>query len=236
MIEPLRTELSVERGTTTDGVITLTNERDVPVRMQVTFRDLSNYEGVPPEWIRIDTNIVELDPAESVAIPYTVRVPEQAVGEFRGRLAFEEPRDPSSAAITIGTRISVPIYVTIAGTEQFDIRIAALRFKSFDPAEAEVEVQNHGNVYLRAKGTCTVLRDGEDETLFEFPVNEQGFPVYAGGTRYLVARSPHGLAPGAYTVRVRMDVPGNPFPSLAYYAIDVPEPHFSEAQNPEVQP
>ena len=87
-IHPLRTELSAAPGETIEGQVTLTNEKDLPVDIEISFRDRSTSRAIHPAWVKIDTGDKHLDPLGSAVVTYTVSIPEDATGEFYGRVGF----------------------------------------------------------------------------------------------------------------------------------------------------
>ena len=207
-IDPMRTELSARPGSTVQGAIALTNEKDTPITLDVSFQERSALANVRQDWIRIQCGQRTLKPQETTTVNYTLAIPETAAGEFYGRVGFSEvPEGATPGAVSIQTKISVPLFVTIEGTERYQAQIQAVALKSHDPVNVEVLVENSGNVHLRAVGECTILDRATGQVVQRFPVNEQKFPLYPGLTNRLVARGGGRLEPGAYSCTIRIPFP-----------------------------
>jgi len=223
-IDPLRTELSVPPGGTLEGQIVLTNEKDVPVRIDVSFRDRSA-SGLVTDWIEIDTGEILLEPGESAPVPYRVAVPSGAAGEFFGRVGFSEVQDTGPGAVAVQTRISVPIFVAVRGTEDYRATITGVRVVSDDPLRAEVLVKNEGNVHVRATGECVVTTSDGDTEVLRMPVNAQRFPLYPARVGCLVAKTNEQLQPGQYIFDIRLRFPDEANVVSERFDVSVGEEH-----------
>lgn len=209
LIEPLRTILSVAPGDQTQGTIAVTNEKEAPISLKLTFRDHSTFQ----DWILIDTDPIHLDPSEEKQIVYTIAVPLGASGELQGRLSFREMNpdaEQRTASLSIFTSISIPIYVRIKGTERYEADITDVRPHPFDASRIEVVVDNPGNVHIRPKGSITITADKRQErTINKAGVNRDGAPVYAERERVLTTKLSAPLDPGKYTAHVELTYADN---------------------------
>lgn len=69
------------------------------------------------KWIKIDTTKITLAPNEKKTIKFTITIPKDAIdGEYSGAVtAAMTPEKPAgSSGVTIGTRVGVRVYVTVA--------------------------------------------------------------------------------------------------------------------------
>ena len=206
-IEPWRTELKAAPGATLTGSIAVANDKSVPVTLDVSFRDRSVAERRDMDWIDIRTEPLQLEPGEAQFVPYTIHIPEDASGEFIGRVGFVEQQEQNPATVSIQTKISVPIYVTIQGTEQYAAEIQSLKLLSADPVRLEVTINNTGNAHLRARATCSISEKDSGIEVDHIVMNDQGFPIYPGRMNRMVCRSENTLEPGEYNIAIRMPFP-----------------------------
>jgi hypothetical protein len=220
-IEPWRTELVLEQGETYEGALAVSNDRGVPVRLDVSFRDTS-IAGQGDDWITVATNELALKPGETGLVPYRILVPAGARGEFVGRVGFMEQEDGAPAAVSVRTKISVPIYAVIDGTQEYGAFIESLDVQETEPLKIRISVQNEGNVHLRARGEAVVLKRGKDEVCATFPVNDQGFPVYPQRRTDIVGSLQQELEPGPYEVRVHLPFPddGHVLEKAAFFEVE----------------
>ncbi len=207
-IDPLRTELVCAPGAVQRGAISLANRSGRPIRLDVSFEDLSRHKTSCAGWLSIETGTREVAAGDATAVKYAVSIPANAAGEFYGRVGFSVAGDAGpQAGVAINTRISVPLSVVVCGTEIYRAEIRHVRVQSFDPLCVEVAVMNQGNVHLRPVGECEVCAAGSGKSVARFPLNEQGFPVYPGSETRLVARAPGRLEPGDYRLTIRLPFP-----------------------------
>ena len=186
------------------------NELDVPMNFIVQFDDRSLQQDRFSDWIDIDTKAVSLKPNESSPIPYTLRIPAEAEGEFYGRLSFAEAPKDGGSAVTIMTKISVPFVVIVEGTERYAARIKSFRVRKQNPVRVEVDLLNNGNVHMRPVGRCSITVAGDAAArnpVFEFPINSHRFPVYPNRKGTLVGNAEEALPEGSYIANVEFPYP-----------------------------
>ena len=179
-IEPLRTIVSAVAGTENKGSIKLTNEKTVPVSVEIDLHDLSNKKGlVEHDWLKLGSSSLELKPGQQTSLEYSIFLPEGSAGEYPARIAFTEKpagaKDPGM--IAVNTRVSVPFYATIKGTEIYDIQIADFYFNPDSGNEATVTLQNTGNVHVRPIGQCLVRSEENNDLLQSTAINDDGYPI-----------------------------------------------------------
>ena len=219
LVSPWRTELSIPPGTQQKGSLSIVNEKAAAVIYEIGFRDQSARSEPTSQWIELDTNPIRLEAHGRKTIDYVITVPEEAEGEYSGRLSFAEKEEnqEQTGMMSISTQISVPIFVIVQGKERYSIEIINFRLKPHNLKQAEVQLRNSGNVHLRAKGECEVRLRGHDEVECFFKINEQGFPVYPGRDRVLIGHLPRLLESGTYVAKLRFPVPGgNPTENKAF--------------------
>ncbi len=209
IINPLRPTITVPPGWSGIVEIRLTNEREIPSAIQISFKDHSREKERFNGWINFEPlEKLEFAPAESKVLRCRVSVPRKASGELNGRLAFTDvpPESTGAGPMAIRTRISIPFSVFIEGTETYAAEIQSIRLKPGDPERIEIVLENKGNVHLRSRGRCTLARKGEDKPVASFNINQIGNPIYPGQKKPLVERITQVLEPGEYTAHVQFDL------------------------------
>ena len=179
-IEPLRTIVSVEAGVETKGSIMLTNEKEISVRIEIDLFDLSKQKGlVENNWLELKSSLLELEPGQQIPLEYDISLPKGSSGEYPARIAFTEK--PAGAVdhnmIAMNTRISVPFYATIKGTEVYDVQIVDFDFNNGSNNEATVTLQNVGNVHVRPVGQCFIRPENSNDLLQTITINDNGYPI-----------------------------------------------------------
>lgn len=215
IIDPLRTFHSVAPGEELHGSITLKNPESSTAQFEIQFRDITSkaLRDAFPDWIDFEKTLVTLAPNESKAIPYTVRVPEEATGEFAGRVSFMTPRNSKKGMVKIRSSIAVSIYVKVKGTERYDIEVKVLQIKPNTPLEADIVLLNRGNVHVRPLAKCRIIPEGASTPILSFSANEDRYPIYPGEERSFAGRLETPLAPGLYTARIELsDKQGMSYP------------------------
>ena len=204
-IEPLRTITSVEAGIENKGSIKLTNEKKIPVSVEIELIDLSKQRGlVEHDWLKLGSFLLELEPGQQMPLEYSIFLPKESSGEYPARIAFtEKPAGTSDQSmIAINTRVSVPFYATIKGTEVYDIRIADFDFDNDSRNEATVTLQNAGNVHVRPVGQCFIKSEENDDLLQSTTINDDGYPIRPESEQKFKVRFNKSFQVGTYVAEL----------------------------------
>ena len=204
-IIPVKTELSGKPGDTLTGTIAVTNQKDTPIVLETIFKYLN--KDVAEDWISIDLDQHDIAPHETADIVYTIHIPEDARGNLLGRVGFSEAVDERAGIMSVRTRISVPLYVIIEGTENYQADITQFFITSTDSINITFSLKNNGNTYHRFKGVCSIVNNVSDETVCRFPVNTKEFPVYPGVEETFKEEQAVTLNPGDYTATLQISFP-----------------------------
>jgi hypothetical protein len=204
-LDPVRIEITAPPGAGYQGHITLRNDQPEPLTVEVSFHDDST---ITAEWLQLKTGIITLIPHKKTIIPYTVSIPSTAKGEFRGRFAFSEAASETGASsVSLVTRIAVPIYVVVRGTEKYGATIKNIQVDSTSPLSVSVSLENHGNVHIRPEGRLVIVDDDINREVAQVPINPLGYPIFPGLTDELIARNDQLVLPqGTYQLHAHLSV------------------------------
>jgi len=171
----------------------------------ITVRIENWTKAVPSlDWLKVSPLELELNEGASGEIRYEVKVPKEAKGELNAMIFIEgKPKEIAEGSIGINTSIGVPIYATIAGTEQVEADIEELKAVNKFPLSMELKIKNSGNVHIRPKGTISV-KTKEGKELFTVPLNEYNYPVLPDSSRTWEIKANKKLENGEYTADVNM--------------------------------
>ena len=231
-IEPLRTELEGEAGSTLRGRFIVGHGREEAMDLEIAFQDHSLGRTSFPEWIRFEAMHISIDPDSQVAIPYVISVPPDASGELYGRVSFSEALPEGGGAVSIRTRLSLPVYVKILGTVEYAGAIQDVSVLSVAPLKIRILVSNAGNVHVRAQAHLRVM-DAAGEMLFTEPIQKHAAVFYPGQERELVHTSARALQPGRYRAVLTLPFPDAARALTCEFNVDVPE---KSQEQPESEP
>jgi hypothetical protein len=222
----MRLEMKLTPGTEQSGVLTLSSDSGAKVRVRVEALDFwidqdqtPQFESRLPseagfscrDWVSVNPVETEVSPNKQVNIRYTVRVPANAESPrgYHCAIGFTTlPAEGEAGGTGIKTAVRVvSAFYVIAGNPGIEGEFKELRLSHSTDGDkphwvGEVVVQNHCLTHFRPIGELALIdADGkvvESVALTPLPAlpkREQ---------RYLVAFTTD-LAPGAYTLRVRVD-------------------------------
>lgn len=208
-ISPNTQEVAMAPGGETTGCWRIRNDANQPVRVRLTalaYRDYltGHRDAPPPAWLALPVDSFELAAHEDTIIWYRVQLPDTATGEQMAMVFAGE--QPLSGAPTVQGRIGMAFYVMAAGTLHprltlngcQSIREASGRYRFM------LQIGNPGDVHLRPRGELEIVDSGGrvvDRSSFDM-----GMPVQVGGQeRFFTRPTAKALAPGEYTVRLRVN-------------------------------
>jgi len=187
------------------GTIRLTNEKAVPVALDVHSTDHSNQSRLYSKWLTLGSSQLAIQPGASTQLEYTVELPEKASGQFLSRISFtERPREKKRAAVTFLTRMSIHIAATVVGTEIYDGDIQAIEVGNSSCPMIRLVVRNSGNVYVKPKGSCVIFDTASTSKIAETTVNRVGEAVHVGRSERLIGPLDKPLPVGRYRAEVSL--------------------------------
>jgi P pilus assembly chaperone PapD len=208
-IDPLRTMIQVEAGKKTTGTITLTNNKEEVINLVVSLRNstMQNAQSEEVEWLSLETGNLSIESKQQLVLEYHVLIPEGATGECKSRIAFLEVPASSNQGemVSINTKISVPFFATIKGTEVCDFEVASFEITNDLKDVAALVVENRGNVHVRPSGTCSIKKMGEGQTVQSTRVNKTNYPIFPGEKKEFKVEFDKPLTPGKYVAELQLE-------------------------------
>ena len=176
-VSPLRTIAQVEAGQKTTGAITLINDKNFPVNVEIALEKSVQFENKKNDagWFTLDQDDIIIEPGGNASLEYKVLVPE-------GSVAFlDKPSNPETAAlVSLNTKISIPLFFSVKGTEVYDFEVLDFKLDKNSKSEADVFIFNQGNVHIRPIGTCSIRSIGKDSIIESLIINGDGYPIFPG--------------------------------------------------------
>ncbi len=176
-LEPALSDISVSPGTAHDAAIMLTNDEPDTATYylsiqkfvargeegQQEFLPMSDTTGLP-SWIFVNQPSLTLQPGEKQRVPFTIRVPEQAIpGGYYVALFFSSvpPVLSPQGMVVVGSKVGALLLVTVEGGSVSSWRVVdhALGMPSSVshlPAAFDLTIENRGNVHVVPEGTITI--------------------------------------------------------------------------------
>lgn len=177
-ISPPVTELTLEPGTSSRGIMKVTNLTDAQMTLtiskqnfvakgeegEVELLDLGNplYSLAP--WFTPSRSSIDVPPKATKEVEYTIAVPKDAEpGGRYGSIIFDTvpPKLPSGqSGATVKQRLAGLIFLRIGGQAHEQISIASYKtaknFYEYGPITFETRIKNDGNVHAKPTGEIVV--------------------------------------------------------------------------------
>jgi hypothetical protein len=236
-VSPLKQELTVKPGQTGQFIVTVSNNRrgennvvqsvtleamDVAVSEEGTlsFHRAGSFKTSASKWITLEKNTLTLQPGESQTIHATVKVPQEARGEFYSTIMVTlKPPPNSPKGILVTYRIASGVFLTVPG-QSFPRQARITRCEvlwskdasaSMQPAEAvlarptiAVVIQNTGKARFEVSGAVRIQNE-DSRMVFASPLTSRRPCVFGGDARLFEARLDRALPAGKYTLRAELD-------------------------------
>lgn len=176
-IRPLRNELNVKPGESAKSEVTVVNETKAdfmaePI-VQVFYKnDEKGFPIYPSKeekqtenilsWLSISKQPILVPAGKSVTVPFIIKVPSNAIagGKYL-TIAYQPIKKEKGSGISTNVRAASLLYITVEGkvTQSAEVSQFALPSKlaGDQPFVFEVGFKNTGNIYLKPKGSITIL-------------------------------------------------------------------------------
>ena len=170
-----------------EGKYTVKNTYDRNINITVEVLKGNSFSGNGD----IDVNkLIELPktrffiPAgESIEVPYKVTIYDKFKGSLCGKLLFSVDMEKGES---ISMSISVPIYVTVEGTENIDFKFDSVDlYKSGDSIVYKMVLNNEGNVHIRHSGNIEIYTDKKKSLVKSIEI-EETLPTYCEQKREFI--------------------------------------------------
>lgn len=205
-IEPLIGMIEVEAGQEGTGSITLKNDKDAPLTVELLLKDFAlSGSPIDHEWITLETDSLVIEAGGQALLNYRTFIPEQAEGEYSVRIrCCELPGDSEKRLpLSIKTAISVPFYALIKGTERYDCKIIDFQISGESANEAAIVFSNNGNSHVRPEGYCRIKKRNSAAILESIQINKGGSPIYPGQERTFKIQFDEVLPVGSYVAELQ---------------------------------
>ena len=202
-VSPPVVELRVSAGARSEGSFLVRNDTQQPLVLTVETEALSpqGYLQRPcADWLQVAPDRLVLEPGQQDEVRYTVSVPAGAQGELAAEVVFVQAfSSPETGGVQV--RFGMALYVSIAGTEQLDLRVEPMRLQAGQPPTVWIPMTNQGNVHCRPQGTVTVI--GVQGQLVAQGILSRGLPVPPAQTAtFSVPLGETLMPPGTYRLLV----------------------------------
>jgi hypothetical protein len=132
------------------------------------------------DWLKFEKTEFNLQPGETVKVPYEVLINDKMKGSLCGRVSFS-----AQQSSMINLSISVPIYVIVEGTENIDFEISSLslsRNSNDGSLYYKMTIKNNGNVHIRHSGKVQIFDKKKKKEISVVYIDET-VPTYCEKSR-----------------------------------------------------
>jgi hypothetical protein len=223
-VDPVRTELQGSPGDVIHGQLSLKRDQETSIKVEVSFEDHSLNIPSNTSWMTFPEGIFAISAKKPEVFKYAISIPTNAIGELYGRVNFSEIPEKQEGMVTIRTRISVPIYVLVSGTDRYQGYITNTSVLSTHPFKVKCHVLNEGNVHVRSYGFIEVNEKETGTNLISDMLSKDPIVYYPNELKEVIFKSKETLPPGDYSAKISI-----PFPDsgrMLSHALDihVPDP------------
>ena len=184
-VEPAISNIKVKPSKQYNGEYTVTNTYDKPIDITIQVEDWNSFPGNTDlnvnDWFKIENNSYALAAGQTVTIPYTVSINKNLKGSVSARLEFFVDKNKNTNKVSV----SVPLYVTVLGTEQLDFDIENITlFTENTDISFKADVINKGNIHIRPSFYVEIYDSKKEKIIKKINISET-LPVYAQKSRQL---------------------------------------------------
>lgn len=207
-LTPSRLEINLGPGEVVEGTYTVTNDQDFELPVTVASKNwftLKENLGITAtDWLQVWPEELVIPVGGSAVVHYRVSVPAKAKGMLMSMVSYIAPSGPES---NVSMALTVPIYLTVNGTEKMKWGINGARPDlSSGTMRILARVVNTGNLYIRPAGSVLLFGPGGKASVINF---KEGNPVYPGRVQEFYAEDKDiKLEPGRYRAEIEMNYRG----------------------------
>ncbi len=156
-VQPSRIEATVPPGKSFEDSFVVENIGDKPASVTLDWRDRTK-DPLIEDWFKIDKESLDLQPGEEGQVRCSISIPEGATGEYNAWFVITEgdTQKPIRGGANIALRTSIPVYVTIKGTERYDFEVNDLSVTNINFFRLTTNILNSGNVHIRPTGSVYI--------------------------------------------------------------------------------
>lgn len=171
-------------GSSYSGKYALTSTYENPVTVDLNLSNGNSFSGNGElnveDWLKFEKKEFDLKPGETIEIPYEVLISTSMKGSVCGRLDFS-----AQQSSMINLSISIPIYVTVEGTEDINFEIDTLNITRNSKDGSlfyKMTIKNNGNVHIRHSGKVQVFDKKKKKEISTVNIDET-VPTYCEKSR-----------------------------------------------------
>lgn len=170
-----------------EGKYTVKNTYDRNINITVEVLKGNSFSGNGDidinKLIALPKNKFFIPAGESIEVPYKVTIYDKFKGSLCGKLIFSIDMEKGE---TISMSISVPIYVTVEGTENVDFKFDSIDlYKSGDSIVYKMVLNNEGNVHIRHSGNIEIYTEKRKNLVKNIEI-EETVPTYCEQKREFI--------------------------------------------------
>ena len=183
-VKPSIVNVAGEPGSTYKGSYSLTSTYENPVVVDLNLSNGNSFSGNGElnveDWLKFEKKEFNLKPGETIDIPYEVLISTSMKGSVCGRLDFS-----AQQSSMINLSISIPMYVTVEGTEDINFEIDSLNITR-NPKDGslfyKMVIKNTGNVHIRHSGKVQIFDKKKKKEISVVYIDET-VPTYCEKSR-----------------------------------------------------
>ena len=209
-IDPAVTNISGNPGSSYEGKYNVKNTYDKPISVTIELSDWNSFvKNIDPKnWVKFEKEVYYLSAGETIQVPYKVFIHEGFEGSISSRINFAVDQEKGQM---ISISISVPIYVTVLGTENVDFDIKSLDLYNSNNGNISYKMvlENKGNVHIRHSGTIEIYTGNKKKLVKTISIPET-VPTYCGQERNFadIMLAKNDLKKGKYTAIFKINALG----------------------------
>ncbi|WP_413852893.1 hypothetical protein [Candidatus Ruminimicrobium bovinum] len=184
-VDPAVTNVKIKPSKQYKGEYSVTNTYTKPIDITIEIEDWNSFNGneglTVQDWFQIENTAYALAAGQTITIPYTVSIKDNLKGSISARLTFFVDKNKQNLIVSV----SVPLYVTVSGTEilDFDIENISL-FNENGNILFKADIINKGNIHIRPSFYAEIYDYKKEKLIKKVNIPEE-LPVYAQKTRQL---------------------------------------------------
>ncbi|RJP56859.1 MAG: hypothetical protein C4541_11275 [Candidatus Auribacter fodinae] len=201
---PSRIEGKIPPTKSYENVFTITNKAPVESKVKIMWRDRS-INPVSSDWFSLAQEEVTLPAGGSVEVGYKINVPEGSSGEYNAWVIFTGEPIGNIMGANLSIRISIPVYISVRGTEKFDFDLKRITISNKENTEFKTLLHNTGNVHMRPTGTITIISE-DNKTKYNMPFNAVEWAIIPNERGNYVSKfdEPTTLPDGLYSAKIHI--------------------------------
>lgn len=178
-VDPAVTNIAGEPGAGYNGKYSVKNtyDRDINITIEAAKGNSfsANKDVDVNKWLVFEKYKYFIPAGKVIEVPYTVTIGEDFKGSISSRVNFSVDQEEGQM---ISISISVPIYVTVTGTENIDFCVDSLDlYATGKNISYKLVLENKGNVHIRHSGNIEIYTKNKKSLVKNVSIQET-VPTY----------------------------------------------------------